>query len=109
MAIGPCRSVGSCRVDKRTKSFSLDNCDTTLATFSTGRNFGDGQQASHWKDNMHFGILDPTAARGELLAITDLDIQLYDATGWHAVPEPGTIARFMLGLAGLFGRRRRGV
>jgi hypothetical protein len=93
--------------DKRTKFFSLDNCDTTLATFSTGRNFGDGQQASHWQDNLHLGILDPTAARGEILAITDLDIQLYDAIGWNAVPEPGTIALFMLGLAGLFGMRRR--
>jgi hypothetical protein len=95
--------------DKRTKFFSLDNCDTTLADFSTGRTFGDGQQASHWKDNMHFGILDPTAARGEIMTITDLDLQLYDAIGWNTVPEPGTIALFMLGLAGLVGMRRRSV
>ncbi len=93
--------------DKRTKYYSLDNCDTTLASFSTGRANGDGQQASHWKDNLGIGILDPTSARGELLAISDFDIQMFDAIGWNAVPEPGTIALFALGAAGLAGARRR--
>lgn len=93
--------------DKRDKYFSLDNCATTIAQFSTGRTWGDGQQASHWKDNQHLGILDPTAARGELLAISALDLQLYDAIGWNVVPEPGSIALFMIGLFGLAGLRRR--
>lgn len=93
--------------DNRTKYFSLDNCGSNIATFSTGRTFGDGQQASHWKDNLHIGILDPTAARGERLAITDVDLKLYDAIGWNVVPEPGTMALLGFGLAGIFGLRRR--
>lgn len=93
--------------DNRTKYFSLDNCGSNIATFSTGRTFGDGQQASHWKDNLGIGILDPTAARGERLAITDIDLKLYDAIGWNVVPEPGTMALLGFGLAGMFGLRRR--
>lgn len=92
--------------DGRTKYFSLDNCTTTLTTFSQGRTHGDGQQASHWKDNMGIGLLDPTASRGELLAISQLDKQMFDAIGWD-VPEPASIALFTLGAAALAGSRRR--
>lgn len=92
--------------DDRTKYFSVDNCTTTLATFSEGRTHGDGQQASHWKDNMGIGLLDPTAARGESLAISELDKQMFDAIGWD-VPEPASIALFTLGAAALAGSRRR--
>ncbi|VXC39061.1 NF038122 family metalloprotease [Massilia sp. 9I] len=92
--------------DNRDKFFSLDNCTTTLSIFSNGRTNGDGQQASHWKDNRGIGILDPTAARGELLAISQMDLMMFDAIGWD-VPEPASIALFSLGAAALAGSRRR--
>ncbi|MEJ7808566.1 MAG: NF038122 family metalloprotease [Telluria sp.] len=93
--------------DNRDKYFSLDNCAERIAMFSNGRTFGDGQQASHWKDSLGLGILDPTAGRGELLSISQLDLQLFDAIGWNVVPEPGTIGMTLLGLAGLASARRR--
>jgi hypothetical protein len=91
------------------KYFSLDRGQTAIASFSGGRNFGDGQQASHWKDNLGIGIMDPTAARGELLAITGNDLQAFDVIGWNvaAIPEPSTYAMMALGLAGLGAARRR--
>lgn len=93
--------------DSREKSFSFDNCDTTLATFSTGVTYGDGRQASHWKDNLGIGILDPTAAYGEHMYISAMDLKMYDAIGWNVVPEPGTFALLGFGLFGMFGLRRR--
>lgn len=95
--------------DTRTKFFSLDKCQTTLATFSTGSVYGDGQQASHWEDNLNLGLLDPTAGRGEKLGLSPLDLQYFDVIGWNvnAVPEPGALALFMLGVAGLVGVRRK--
>ena len=91
------------------KYFSLDRGLTAIASFSTGRNFGDGQQASHWKDNLGIGIMDPTAARGELLAISANDLLAFDVIGWNvaAIPEPSTYAMMALGLAGLGAARRR--
>ena len=97
--------------------FSLDNGVTALAGLSTGRFFGDGQQASHWKDNQNLGIMDPTSSTGELRRFSANDLRLYDVIGYTlrpgalesvSAPEPGSLA-FMLftGICALKVRRRR--
>ena len=94
-----------------TPFFSLDGGTTNLALFSTGPYDGDGRQASHWKDNLGIGVMDPTAAPGELLSITARDIQGFDVIGWNMIsssaPEPGTLALAFLGGVGLVAARRR--
>ena len=59
-----------------------------MATYSTGTIFGDGYQASHWKDDLGIGIMDPTAAPpGEIMIVTDLDIMAWDVIGWDTEVE----------------------
>jgi hypothetical protein len=91
------------------KYFSLNKGVTVGPQFSTGRTWGDGQQASHWKDSLAIGIMDPTAGTGEKLLITSNDVQALDVIGWNlatVVPEPATYAMFGLGLLGIVLRRR---
>jgi hypothetical protein len=74
--------------------------DGSSIAMSTGVNLGDGQQASHYKDNLGLGMMDPTADFGELRTISANDLLAFDAIGWNltAIPEPST---FGLGLGGL--------
>lgn len=98
--------------------FSIDGGVTNLAYFSTGSYFGDGRQASHWLDYLGLGLMDPTAAYGELLGLSELDLLAFDAIGWdldtgeQPVPEPATMLLFGTGLVGVLGarvrRRKRG-
>jgi len=80
---------------------------------STGINGGDGQQASHWKDNLltgtFIGIMDPTLTSGTTEPVTEADYQAMDLIGYDvsAVPEPGTIGLIVVAATGLLARRRR--
>lgn len=95
------------------KYFSINGGASTSLLFSTGTTFGDGRQASHWKDSLGLGIMDPTAAAGELMVIGANDRLAFDAIGWNlsAVPEPGRAGMLALGLAvlGIVWRRRNRV
>ncbi len=71
--------------DSRDKFFSIDGGGNDLGGFSTGKNFGDGKQASHWKDSLSLGIMDPTVATGEVPPISALDVQLFDVIGFDLV------------------------
>jgi hypothetical protein len=105
--------------DTRDKYFSIDGGATDIAGFSTGLNFGDGRQASHWKDNLGLGIMDPTASTGELLALNANDLEAFDVIGWNlagintdpnpnpTVPEPSALALVGLSLAALAVNRNR--
>ncbi len=116
LSAGAAGGVIDFSADNRTKYFSIDRGVTNLgATFSTGQTWGDGQQASHWKDNLGLGVMDPTAGTGELLSISANDRLAFDVIGWNlrtaapAVPEPGTWMMMLagFGLVGASVRRRR--
>lgn len=90
-----------------TKYFSLDNGATSVAGFSTGSKFGDGRQASHWKDGLGLGVMDPTAATGETLVAGPNDFVAFDAIGWDLIPEPSSFLLGSFGMLLALGRRRR--
>jgi hypothetical protein len=82
-----------------TPYFSIDGGATAFqaGNFATGTNFGDGRQASHWKDSAagvpQLGIMDPTFGRNQQGIITTLDLAAFDAMGWNifydVIANPG--------------------
>ncbi len=78
-------------------------------SMSSGVSLGDGQQTSHFKDNLGLGLLDPTASFGEQINISANDLLVMDAIGWNlvAVPEPSTYGMGLGGLALAFAAWRR--
>jgi PEP-CTERM motif len=112
-ALSKASNVIDWTADSRAKYFSIDRGVTVGPGFSTGTVFGDGRQASHWKDNLGLGIMDPTAAPGELLAISESDKVAFDVIGWNravaAVPEASTWLMMLsgFGLIGVVRRRRK--
>ncbi len=74
--------------DMRDKYFSVDGGASEVAQFATGLTYGDGRQASHWKDHFGIGLMDPTIDYGELLDLAPADLRLFDVLGYTLVPEP---------------------
>jgi hypothetical protein len=80
--------------------------DGSAIPMSTGVYFGDGRQASHWKDNLGLGVMDPTAAPGEVLHISSNDLVAMDLIGWQVVPEPSTIILLIVACVMLTVKKR---
>lgn len=92
---------------------SIDGGTTQLGLMSTGvtaANGGDGRQASHWKDNLGIGIMDPTAnPAGQINVLSGTDLRAFDIMGWNlsAVPEPSSLGMLLIAGVGGIGYRRR--
>ena len=64
----------------------MDGGKTSIAQFATGENRalgGDGEQASHWKNQLNpIGIMSPTLDRGTRVNISAIDLRALDVIGW---------------------------
>ena len=100
--------------DERDKYFSIDggltNTGGLASAWSTGVNYGDGEQASHWVDGAGLGVMDPTTDFGMQNELSDTDLLAFDVIGYDrifsAVPEPGSMLGW-LALAFCLRRHRK--
>jgi hypothetical protein len=60
--------------------FSIDGGATSLGTFATGENFGDGWQAGHWQIGQ--GIMDASLPDDAIHTLATLDLRAMDVIGW---------------------------
>lgn len=89
-----------------------DYIDDTIdqLQLSTGFYFGDGRQASHWKDDtltgFLLGIMDPTLSFGVSHTVGANDLRALELIGYTlllaAVPEPSTLLLYLIGVFALF-------
>lgn len=104
-SIGPGGGIGviDWTADDTAKYFSVDGGLTPVAAFSSETVY----EASHWKNNLGLGLMDPTATVGELLSISNNDVRAFDVMGYDLVPEPSVAG--VLGIVGVvwLGVRRR--
>jgi hypothetical protein len=78
--------------DSRSKYLSADGGASAIGELSTGINFGDGLQASHWRNNGGYGILSPKLPSSTLLQISDNDLRAFDIIGWNRAGNNAAIA-----------------
>ncbi len=74
---------------------------------ATGAFVGDGDQASHWKDDnnnplQHIGLMDPTLAFGQQFDITQADLRALDVIGYEIASIPLSPAMLYLLLPVMF-------
>lgn len=96
--------------DDRAKYLSIDGGATLGPAFAEGEVNGDGEQASHWTGGSGTGVMQPYIDLGVASSrITAADLLAMDVIGWtvSSVPEPGTVALFLAGLAGVAGARAK--
>jgi hypothetical protein len=107
-------------IGDRAQYLSIDKGQTQIARLSSGAYNGDGRQASHWKDNLGIGLLDPTLAPGELGILTPKDLLAFDIIGYNlvsnlikddpappAISSPSSLACFLFGAYGIILHRRK--
>ncbi|MDR7269500.1 hypothetical protein J2X20_002129 [Pelomonas saccharophila] len=91
--------------------FSVDGGLSSIQPFSTGREHGNGEQASHFGIGV-ITLMRPFVGNGQSYDASTSDLTAFDAIGWDlaaAVPEPSQYAMLLAGLAaiGLVRRRKR--
>jgi hypothetical protein len=86
--------------------------DLTLERLmSTGVNFGDAREASHWKDDGYtgqlLGVMDPSINFGVTETISANDIRALDLIGYDFAPEPSALGLVASGMMLMPPRARR--